>query len=117
MTAWTAFDTVDIEWADEQSPGLKLTNTRHTFCEITCGCGHTTRQQPYRPNAEPSLPAIQSGEWGADWTLPDHFPPGMCLRVTTTGGTLSQGGQTLGWDDHGYYEVSLDAGTLTLVSQ
>lgn len=48
------------------------------------------------------------------WTLPAHFPPGKFLRVTVTGGTLSQGGTTLAWDDHGYYEVSLDAGTLTL---
>jgi hypothetical protein len=48
------------------------------------------------------------------WTLPDHFPPGKFLRVTVTGGTLAQASTTLTWDDHGYYEVSLDAGTLTL---
>ena len=48
------------------------------------------------------------------WTLPDHFPPGRSLRVTVTGGTLSQNGAPLPWDDHGYYEVALDAGTLTL---
>ena len=42
------------------------------------------------------------------------FPPGKYLRVTTDGGTLKQGSTTLAWDDHGYYEVSLDAGTLTL---
>jgi len=44
----------------------------------------------------------------------DHFPPGKYLRVKTDGGTLKQGNTTLTWDDHGYYEVSLDAGTLTL---
>jgi len=48
------------------------------------------------------------------WTLPNHFPPGRYVRVTVTGGTLSQNGQVLAWDGHGYYEVSLDAGTLTL---
>ena len=49
------------------------------------------------------------------WTLPDHFPPGKYLRVTVEGGTLTQpGGKTLTWDDHGYYEVALDAGSLTL---
>jgi hypothetical protein len=48
------------------------------------------------------------------WTLPGHFPPGKCLRVTVDGGTLKQGGTPLAWDGHGYYEVSLDAGSLTL---
>jgi peptidoglycan/xylan/chitin deacetylase (PgdA/CDA1 family) len=48
------------------------------------------------------------------WVLPDHFPPRHRVRVTVTGGTLSQGGIPLTWDDHGYYEVSLDAGSFTL---
>lgn len=55
---------------------------------------------------------------GADqvwtWTLPEHFPPGHVLRVTVTGGKLSQNGTPLVWDSHGYYEVSLDAKSLTL---
>jgi peptidoglycan/xylan/chitin deacetylase (PgdA/CDA1 family) len=48
------------------------------------------------------------------WTLPAHFPPGRYLRVTVTGGTLAQGGNALAWSDHGYYEIALDAGSLTL---
>lgn len=48
------------------------------------------------------------------WTLPEHFPPGHVLRVTVTGGKLSQNGTPLVWDSHGYYEVSLDAKSLTL---
>lgn len=48
------------------------------------------------------------------WALPDHFPPGQFLRVTVDGGTLSQGDQVLTWDENGYYEVSLDAASLTL---
>jgi len=48
----------------------------------------------------------------SDFATP--FPPGKYLRVTTDGGTLKQGSTVLAWDDHGYYEVSLDAGTLTL---
>jgi len=48
------------------------------------------------------------------WTLPDHFPPGMYLRVTVDGGTLTQSGSALPWDGHGYYEVALDPGSLTL---
>ena len=46
------------------------------------------------------------------WTLPAHFPPGKFLRVRVQGGTLSQKGNTLSWDDHGYYEVALDDGSL-----
>lgn len=49
------------------------------------------------------------------WTLPDHFPPGKFLRVTVDGGTLLQGGRPLRWDHHGYYEVALDHGSVTLV--
>ncbi len=48
------------------------------------------------------------------WTLPAHFPPGRYLRVTVGGGTLTQGGTTLAWSEHGYYEVALDAGSVTL---
>ena len=36
------------------------------------------------------------------------------LRVTVDGGTLSQGGTPLVWDTHGYYEVALGKGSVTL---
>jgi peptidoglycan/xylan/chitin deacetylase (PgdA/CDA1 family) len=48
------------------------------------------------------------------WELPANFPPGQFLRVTVDGGTLTQCGTELTWDDHGYYEVALDAGSLTI---
>lgn len=48
-----------------------------------------------------------------NWTLPDHFPPSKVLRVKVDGGTLSQGGKSLTWDSHGYYEVALDMGSLS----
>jgi peptidoglycan/xylan/chitin deacetylase (PgdA/CDA1 family) len=48
------------------------------------------------------------------WTLPAHFPSGRYLRVKVDGGTLSQGGTALAWSSHGYYEVALDAGSVTL---
>lgn len=57
----------------------------------------------------------QSGDettWS--WTLPDNFPPGQYLRVTVSGGSLSQNGTELPWNDHGFYEVALDEGSLTL---
>ncbi len=59
-------------------------------------------------------PAVAGGETTWSWTLPAHFPAGKFLRVTVEGGKLAQGGQVLTWDPHGYYEVALDAGTLTL---
>jgi peptidoglycan/xylan/chitin deacetylase (PgdA/CDA1 family) len=48
------------------------------------------------------------------WSLPPHFPPGKFVRVRVDGGTLTQAGKPLAWDDHGYYEVALDAGALAL---
>jgi hypothetical protein len=36
------------------------------------------------------------------------------LRITVAGGTPSQSGRALTWNDHGYYEIALDAGSLTL---
>ena len=48
------------------------------------------------------------------WTLPAHFPPGKYLRVNVTGGKVKQCGTELTWDDHGYYEINLDAGSVTI---
>jgi peptidoglycan/xylan/chitin deacetylase (PgdA/CDA1 family) len=48
------------------------------------------------------------------WTLPAHFPSGKYLRATVAGGTPTQGGSALPWNDHGYYEIALDAGSVTL---
>jgi peptidoglycan/xylan/chitin deacetylase (PgdA/CDA1 family) len=48
------------------------------------------------------------------WTLPAHFPPGKSVRVTVTGGKLTQAGKVLPWNDAGYYEVALDPGSLTI---
>ena len=59
---------------------------------------------------------VTSGEqtiW--TWKLPDHFPPGKLVRVKVDGGALIQNGKKLPWDNHGYYEVSLDEGSLTLI--
>jgi len=58
-------------------------------------------------------PAVPAGAASWTWTLPAHFPPGHSLRVTVDGGTLTQSGQPLTWNGHGYYEVSLDAGALS----
>jgi hypothetical protein len=48
------------------------------------------------------------------WTLPGNFPPGKYLRVTVPGGTVKQKGVELAWDPHGYYEIALDALSVTV---
>jgi peptidoglycan/xylan/chitin deacetylase (PgdA/CDA1 family) len=48
------------------------------------------------------------------WTLPEHFPPNRFVRVTVNGGTLQQNGLPIPWNEHGYYEVDLDSGSVTL---
>jgi peptidoglycan/xylan/chitin deacetylase (PgdA/CDA1 family) len=47
------------------------------------------------------------------WTLPAHFPPGRKLRVVVDGGTLWQNGKPLHWNRRGYYELALDAQSLS----
>lgn len=59
-------------------------------------------------------PTTSGSDQTWNWTLPEHFPPGKCLRVRVTGGTLKQNGNVLPWNEHGYYEMSLDAGSVTL---
>jgi hypothetical protein len=55
-----------------------------------------------------------SATTNATWTLPAHFPKNMCVRITTSGGNVTQKGVTIPWDDHGYYQISLDAGEVTI---
>jgi peptidoglycan/xylan/chitin deacetylase (PgdA/CDA1 family) len=64
-----------------------------------------------------ATPAASGDSQTWTWTLPAHFPTGKYVRVTVDGGSLSQNGFPLAWDDHGYYEVGLDAGSLTLSPQ
>lgn len=59
-------------------------------------------------------PTSAAGVTTWNWSLPALFPPGQFLRVVVDGGTLRQGSTVLTWDEHGYYEVDLDAGTLSL---
>ena len=63
-----------------------------------------------------ATPVVAGDQTTWTWALPAHFPAGKFLRVKVDGGTLTQGagGAPLAWSDHGYYEIALDAGTLTL---
>jgi transposase len=62
--AYTAFDTLDLVWANAEQPGIRLTNTRHTYYAIDCSCGHSTQDRPYRQNAEPGwVDDVFLSEW------------------------------------------------------
>ena len=61
-----------------------------------------------------ATPAAAGGGQTWTWKLPTHFPRGRSLRITVDGGTPSQNGALLPWDPHGYYEIALDAESLTL---
>jgi hypothetical protein len=61
-----------------------------------------------------ATPTTSGGAQTWTWTLPAHFPAGRSLRITVDGGTVAQNGTPVAWDGHGYYEISLDAGSLTL---
>lgn len=61
-----------------------------------------------------ATPQQQGSEQVYTWTLPNVFPPGRYVRVTVDGGTLLQDGLALPWNEHGFYEVALDVGSLTL---
>jgi peptidoglycan/xylan/chitin deacetylase (PgdA/CDA1 family) len=58
-------------------------------------------------------PTTSSAATTWTWTLPPHFPPGKYVRVKVDGGALAQKGAALPWVRRGYYEVALDAGSLT----
>jgi peptidoglycan/xylan/chitin deacetylase (PgdA/CDA1 family) len=60
-----------------------------------------------------ATPSTSNGMTTWRWTLPANFPAGHKLRVVVDGGNLSQNGTALAWDRRGYYEVSLDAQSLT----
>ena len=61
--SYTAFETVDLEWADPEKPGIRLTNTKHTYYETICACGHCTQQGPHRQVSHDSTPNIWLSEW------------------------------------------------------
>lgn len=58
--------------------------------------------------------AINASGNKATWTVPANMPKNMCVRITTSGGTVKQKGAEVPWDDHGYYQISLDAGEVTV---
>lgn len=62
-TAYTAFETVDVEWTAPRKLGIRLTNTKHTYYESVCACGHCTQQAPHRQVSHHLTPNIFLSEW------------------------------------------------------
>jgi len=60
--AYAAYTSIDVEWADPQNPGIRLTNTKHTLHEAGCSCGKTTRAEVSR-SSHAQLPTITRTEW------------------------------------------------------
>ena len=61
--AYTAFDTIDLVWANPEQPGMTLTNTRHTYYEIACACGHCTQEKPHKETADSFVDDVFLSEW------------------------------------------------------
>jgi transposase len=61
--AYTAFDTLTLEWGDLIQPGVKVINTRHTYYEDVCLCGHVTRAEPFRAPPDSLLPDVELSQW------------------------------------------------------
>lgn len=61
--AYTAFESVDLEWANLNNPGIRLTNTKHTYYETVCACGHSTQKSPHREVSNGVTPDIVLSEW------------------------------------------------------
>ena len=77
--AYTAFETVDLEWADPKKPGISLTNTKHIYYEMVCACGHCTQQAPHRQVSHHSTPNI----WLSEWRL---VGPGLAALIDCLSG-------------------------------
>jgi transposase-like protein len=61
--AYTAFDTLTLKWGDLSQPGIVVVNTRHTYYESPCSCGHVTQAAPFRQPPDSLLPGVELSQW------------------------------------------------------
>jgi transposase len=61
--AYTAFDTLTLKWGDLKQPGIEVVNTRHTYYENACPCGHVTQAAPLRQPPDSLLPGVALSQW------------------------------------------------------
>ena len=102
--AYTAFETIDIEWADIMRPGMHLTNTKHTLYETTCSCGHITRKDVHRSN-HASLPEINCCEWRL-------VGPGLAALITCLSYRMRLSRERVQEFLHDWLGVKLSVGTI-----
>ena len=60
---YTAFDTLTLKWGDLSQPGIVVVNTRHTYYESPCPCGHVTQAAPFRQPPDSLLPGVELSQW------------------------------------------------------
>ena len=108
----------DAVWYAPVAIGDVTAGMKHARVAPRCLDRHAGRRGRLLARAEAPLRGATRRVTGTSttwtWTLPPHFPSGKVLRVRVDGGTLSQNGRPLPWSAHGYYELALDAGSLTL---
>jgi transposase len=65
---YTGYESINAEFGDSDSPGLRITNTKHLFFESICACGHHNR-------CAPAKKPPQGAQWGkvaiSEWRLID----------------------------------------------
>jgi transposase len=60
---WTGYYTLDVKVGDGDTLGMQVTNTKHLFYELTCECGHCTREVPHRCEDDALWEQVQLSEW------------------------------------------------------
>jgi transposase len=61
--AYGGYDELDLApWCDG-APGLRLLATRHTLVTVRCECGHRTRAEVYRAEADPLWDGVELTGW------------------------------------------------------
>jgi transposase len=77
--AYTAFDSLGIECGNPERPGIHVVNTRHTYYQTECSCGHNTRAVPFCQPPNHEVPGIELSEWRlVDATLASFI---VCLSL------------------------------------
>jgi hypothetical protein len=77
--AYTARYEIDLVRPDNGGNGLVLFQTKHTYLERQCRCGHWTRERPGRGSAEPGW-SVELTEWHLAGPLRVSFICALALR-------------------------------------
>jgi transposase len=71
---YTGFHSLDLRWGDAAAPGVHLQVVDHRFLEVTCGCGHHTRERPTQGAVDPTLEGVPLRAWRL-------VGPGLATRI------------------------------------